>query len=45
MFTVLLTSIVNADSHTKYVSLNNLKCEIKLTLIDLHPNKCCQKLH
>ena len=38
MFIVLLSSIVNASNHTKFVLLSNQKCEIQLTLIDLHPN-------
>ena len=38
MFTVLLTSIVNISSHTKYVSLSNQKCEIQPNLTNLHPN-------
>ena len=38
MFIVLLSSIVNASNQTKFVLLSNQKCEIQLTLIDLHPN-------
>ena len=45
MLMVLLTSIVNASNHTKCVSLNNQKCEMQLTLINLHLNKYSQKLH
>ena len=41
----LLISIVNASNHTKYVSLNNQRCEIKPTLINLHPNKYSKELH
>ena len=41
----LLTSVVNASSHTKCVSLSNKKCEIQPTLINLHPNKYSQELH
>ena len=37
MFIVLLTSIVNASNHTKWVSLSNQKCEIQPTYINLHP--------
>ena len=37
--TVLLKRIVNAANHTKCVSLNNQKCIIKPTLIDLDPNE------
>ena len=39
MFIVLLTNIVNASNHTKCVSLNNQKCMIKSTLINLHTNE------
>ena len=39
MFIVLLTSIVNASSHTKCVSLSNQKCETQSTLTNLHPNR------
>ena len=45
MFIVLLTSIVNASNHTKYVSLCNQKCKIQPTLINLHPNEYRQELH
>ena len=38
MFIVLLTSLVHASSHTKCVSLSNRKCEIRPTLINIHPN-------
>ena len=38
MFIVSLTSLVNASSHTKCVSLRNRKCEIQRTLINIHPN-------
>ena len=31
MFIILLTSIVNASNHTKYVLLSNQKCEIQPT--------------
>ena len=30
---VLLSSIVSASNHTKYVSLSNQKCDIKLLLL------------
>ena len=42
---VLVTSIVNASSLTKRVSLSNQKCEIQPTLINLHPNEYNQELH
>ena len=45
MFIVLLTSIVNASNHTKCVSLNNQKCMIQPTLINLHPNEYSQEFH
>ena len=45
MIIVLLTNIVNASSHTKYVFLSNQKCEIQPTLINLHPNGYSQELH
>ena len=46
MFIGLLASVaVNASSHTKYVSLNNQKCEIQPTLINLHPNEYTQQLY
>ena len=42
---VLLSSIVNAVSNTKYVSLSNQKCEIQSTLINLHPYEYSQEFH
>ena len=36
VFIVVLSSIVNASSNTKYVSLSDQKCEIQFALIDLH---------
>ena len=45
MFIVLLTSLVNGSSHTKCVSLNNQKCEIQPTLLNLYPNQYSQELH
>ena len=41
----LLINIVNASSHTKYVSLSNQKCEIQPTLIILHLNEYSQEFH
>ena len=35
----LLTSVINAYSYTKYVSLSNQKCTTQSTLINLHPNE------
>ena len=45
MFLVLLASIVNASTHTKYMSLSNQKCESQPTFINLHPNEYNQELH
>ena len=45
IFIGLLTSVVNASSHIKCVSLSNKKCLTKPTLINLHPNDCTQGLH
>ena len=49
IFIGLLSSIVNASSivdaskYTKCVSLNNQKCIIQSTLINLHPNEYSQE--
>ena len=40
---VLLFNIVNGSKHTKYVSLNNQKCMIQPTLINLHRNEYSQE--
>ena len=45
MFIVLLSSIFNASNPTKRVSLSNQKCEIKSTLINLHPDEYNQQFH
>ena len=45
MFTVLLTSNVNASNQTKCLYVSNQKCKIQHTLINLHPNKYSQELH
>ena len=45
MFSVFLTSLVNASNHTKWVSLSNQEFEIQPTLINLHPNEYSQELH
>ena len=39
MFIIFLTSTINASNHTKCISLNNQKCEIQSTLINLHPRE------
>ena len=31
--------------HTKWFSLNNQKCQIQPTLINLHPNEYSQEFH
>ena len=45
IFIGLLTGIVSASNHTKYVSLSNQKCMIQPTLINLHPNEYSQEFH
>ena len=45
IFIGLLTGIVSASNHTKYVSLSNQKCMIQPTLINWHPNKYSQEFH
>ena len=45
MFIVVLSNIVNASNHTKYILLNNQKCEIQPTLVILHPNEYGQEFH
>ena len=42
IFIGLLSGIVNASNHTK---LSNQKCEIKPTLINLHPIEYNQEFH
>ena len=42
---LLLTNVVNASNHAKYVSLSNQKCEIQPTLINLYPKEFNQELH
>ena len=39
IFIGLLTVLVNGSNYTKCVSLNNQKCMIQSTLINLHPNE------
>ena len=43
IFIGLLTGLVNESNNTKCVSLNNQKCMIQPTLINLH--ECHYKLH
>ena len=45
MSILLLSSIVIASNHTKYISLNNQKCEIQPTLINSHLNEYSQEFH
>ena len=44
MFSILLTNIVSASHHTKYVSLSNQKSMTQPTFINLHPDEVCQEL-
>ena len=44
IFIILLASVVNVFSHTKYVSLSNQKCTTHPTFINLHPNEYTQGL-
>ena len=44
IFIRLITSLKNASNNTKCLSLNNQKCEIQATLINLHPNGYSQEL-
>ena len=41
----LLITIVDASNHTKCVLLNNQKCMIQPTLINLYPNEYSQQFH
>ena len=45
MFIVLLSNIVNASNHTKYIYLSNQKREIQPTFINLHPSEYNQEFH
>ena len=45
VFIVVLSSIVNASSHTKFVSFSNQKCMIQLTIMKLHPNGYNEEFH
>ena len=45
MFMGLLISMVNASNHAKCLLLNNQKCMIQPTLINLHPNEYSQEFH
>ena len=41
----ILTNIVAASNHTKWVSLSNHKFQIQATFINSYPNKYRQELH
>ena len=43
IFIRLLTGLVNGSNHKKCISLNNQKCMIQPTLINLHPNDYSQE--
>ena len=45
IFIVLLFGIVSASNHTKCISLNNQKCMIQHTVINLHPNEYSLEFH
>ena len=45
MVIILLSRIVNASIHAKYVSLIKQKCETQPTLINLHPNEYSHEFH
>ena len=45
LFIRLLTGIVSASNHTKYMLLRNQKCMTQPTLINLHLNEYSQELH
>ena len=45
IFIGLLTGIVSASNHTKFVSLSNQKCMTQPTLISLHSNEYSQDFH
>ena len=45
MFIGLLISIANGSNHTKCVFLNNQKCMIQPTLINLNPNEYSKEFH
>ena len=45
IFIGLWTGIVSTSNHTKCVSINNQKCMIQPTLINLHPDEHSQEFH
>ena len=44
-FIVLLTNTGNGSNHIKRVSIENQKCMIQPTLINLHRNECSRQFH
>ena len=44
-FIGLLNGIVSASNHANCLSLNNQRCMIQPTLINLHPNEYSLELH
>ena len=45
IFMRLLINIVSTSNHSKCVFLNNQKCEIQPTHINLNPNEYSQEFH
>ena len=45
IFMGLLINIVSTSNHSKCVFLNNQKCEIQPTHINLNPNEYSQEFH
>ena len=45
LFIALLSNIVNGSNHTNCISLNNQKCIIEPTLINLHFKKYSQEFY
>ena len=45
IFIGLLTGLVNASNHTRWISLSNQKCMIKPTNINLYPSEYSQEFH
>ena len=45
MFILFLSNTVDGSNHTKCTSLNDQKCMIQPTLINLHPNEYSQEFY
>ena len=45
MLIALLSNMVNGSNHTKCISLNNQKCIIQPTLINMHSKKYSQEFY